>query len=381
MLSRMSLQPALRDEELRACALLARAPALHADHLRPLFRRGASIVDIAALPADELAQFAMPPLALRWLQAPDERQLESDLCWLAQSDTTLLHWDAAGYPTQLRNIDAPPLVLYVRGDAGALRMPQLAMVGSRRPTGPGRDTARSFATALARAGLTITSGLARGIDAAAHEGALLAGGTTVAVCGTGLDEVYPAEHSELAQRIAAQGALVSEFPPGTLPQRHNFPRRNRLISGLSRGTLVVEAALASGSLITARLAGEQGREVFAIPGSIHSPLSYSCHQLIRAGMAALVTSPAEVLEGLDIPFQKQPLTEQQNRTAGAAATADGMDKDYEILLDALGFEPASVDTLVDRSGLPSAAIASMLLILELDGRVDPQPGGRYCRRP
>jgi DNA processing protein len=375
MLPRMSSQP-----ELAAWALLARAPDLNVDHLQPLLKRGLSLADIAAVPVDELGQFALPPLALSWLRAPDAARLEADLRWLERSQIALLPWDSPAYPTSLRHIDAPPVALYVRGEVAALRGPQLAMVGSRNPTGPGRDTAFAFAGELARAGLTITSGLARGIDAASHDGALAAGGRTVAVCGTGLDEVYPAGHSALAERIAASGALVSEFPPGTIPQRHNFPRRNRLISGLARGTLVVEAARASGSLITARLAVEQGREVFAIPGSIHSPLSYSCHQLIRRGMAALVTSPAEVLESLDIPFQKQSVTGAAKPSGAAPGPPDGMDKDYEILLDALGFEPANIDALVDRSGLPSAAIASMLLILELDGRVEPQPGGRYCRR-
>ncbi|MGH8306270.1 MAG: DNA-processing protein DprA, partial [Steroidobacteraceae bacterium] len=229
---------------------------------------------------------------------------------------------------------------------------------------------------FARAGLTVTSGLAVGIDAASHEGALLGGGATIAVCGTGLDRVYPAENSSLAARIRERGALVSEFPPRTAPLRGNFPQRNRIISGLTLGTLVVEAARFSGSLITARLSLDAGREVFAIPGSIHSPLSRGCHQLIKAG-AKLVEEAQDVMTELPISFRKEQLTD----TRPAAAAAPVLDKEYEMLLDALGFEPATIDVLVARTELPSGSIASMLLILELEGRVAALPGGRYSRVP
>jgi DNA processing protein len=222
----------------------------------------------------------------------------------------------------------------------------------------------------------VTSGLALGIDAACHEGALEGGGLTVAVCATGLDRVYPAEHAGLAARIRARGALVSEFPPRTAPLRQNFPRRNRIISGLSLGTLVIEAARESGSLITARHALEQGREVFAIPGSIHSPLSRGCHQLIRQG-AKLVEEAGDVLSELRISLPKETLTAQRS----LPLERDELDKEYEMLLDALGFEPATIDVLVARTRLGLEQIASMLLILELKGRVAALPGGRYGRIP
>jgi DNA processing protein len=280
------------------------------------------------------------------------------------------------YPALLSEISGPPAALYVRGTVAALASAQLAMVGSRNPTPSGLATAREFAAWFARAGLTVTSGLAAGIDAASHEGALRGGGTTVAVLGTGLDRIYPAEHAALAARIVAQGALISELPPRTAPRRQHFPRRNRIISGLSLGTLVVEAARYSGSLITARLAAEAGREVFAIPGSIHSPLSRGCHQLIKDG-ARLVEEAADVMSELRISVPKERLTEQSN----AAPRTPVLDKEYEMLLDALGFEPATIDFLVARTQLRAESVASMLLILELEGRVAALPGGRYGRLP
>ncbi|MGP8035589.1 MAG: DNA-processing protein DprA, partial [Steroidobacteraceae bacterium] len=266
--------------------------------------------------------------------------------------------------------------LYVQGSVPLLASPQLAMVGSRSPTPAGRATARDFAAWFAHAGLTVTSGLALGIDAASHEGALRGGGATLAVYGTGLDRVYPPAHRELAERIRAQGALVSEFPPGTAPLPENFPRRNRIIAGLTLGTLVVEAARRSGSLITARLALEAGREVFAIPGSIHSPLSQGCHQLIKSG-AKLVEEAQDVVTELRFLVSNEPLTEVRM----VAAAGRELDKEYEMLLDAVGFEPATIDNLVARTELPSQSIASMLLILELEGRVAALPGGRYGRIP
>jgi DNA processing protein len=226
----------------------------------------------------------------------------------------------------------------------------------------------------------VTSGLALGIDAASHEGALRGDGATIAVYGTGLDRVYPSEHRELAARIRAQGALVSEFPPGTPPRAENFPQRNRLIAGLSLGTLVVEAARRSGALITARLALEAGREVFAVPGSIHSPLSHGCHQLIKAG-AKLVEEADDVLTELKFLVSKEPLTELRVAAARGGESGVRLDKDYEMLLDALGFEPTTIDSLVARTELPNESIASMLLILELEGRVTALPGGRYGRIP
>jgi DNA processing protein len=248
------------------------------------------------------------------------------------------------------------------------------VVGSRGPTAGGRDTARRFAAWFAGAGITITSGLALGIDAACHEGALQAGGLTVAVLGCGLDTCYPRENAALFQRIQRSGALVSEFPPGTPALAANFPQRNRIIAGLAHGTLVVEAASRSGSLITARLAGAAGREVFAIPSSIHNPMARGCHELIRQG-AKLVEKPEDVLVDLKISLSSQLLAIPVSGTANGPP----LDKAYKILLDALAFEPASVDTLIERTGLNSESIASMLLVLELDGHVAPHPGGRFSR--
>jgi DNA processing protein len=282
------------------------------------------------------------------------------------------------YPPLLAQIPTAPALLYVQGDVASLRAPQLAVVGARRPSAPARATAARFAYSLSRAGLVITSGLALGIDAASHEGALAAGGRTVAVLGTGLDQIYPREHRALAARIAAQGALVSEFPRGTAPLRANFPRRNRIISALCLGTLVVEAAHHSGSLITARLAAEQGREVFAVPGSIHNPLARGCHALIRSG-AKLVENVGDIFEEIDFYFAKQDDMCDVGQPESPVAGVAPLDKGYEILLDALGFEPASVDTLVERTGLSSQSVASMLLILELQGAVGVHGGGRYIR--
>lgn len=287
------------------------------------------------------------------------------------------------YPATLLDTDDPPLLLYLLGAPrfmvpGALAgMRCLAMVGSRNPTPQGQDNARQFARALRSAGLTIVSGLALGIDAAAHEGALAAGAddatpATIAVVGTGLDRVYPSRHLDLARRIAAQGLLVSEYPLGTPPLPGNFPKRNRIISGLSQGTLVVEAAPASGSLITARLASEQGREVFAIPGSIHAIQSRGCHALIRQG-AKLVESAQDVMEELHWPAASQPPT-----TAPSAAPAME-DTMHHSLLEAMGFDPIGLDALQARSGLDTAHLQVQLLELELAGLVGRLPGGLFQR--
>jgi DNA processing protein len=356
-------------------AVLARAPGLSAEHVHALLTAAGGNLE-QVLQARVLVQVAMPAAARAFLTLPDEAALEADLRWIAASGAQLLLSCDCEYPPQLLHARGSPAALFVLGDAAALSTAQLAMVGSRNPTPGGRKTARSFAACFARAGLTVTSGLAIGIDAASHEGALLAGGTTVAVCGTGLDQIYPIQHGALAARIRANGALVSEFPPRTPPRPVNFPRRNRVIAGLALGTLVVEAARRSGSLTTARLAAEQGREVFAIPGSIHSPLSWGCHNLIRAG-AQLVQEPCEVLSELKFSLPAQVLAHIEKSPVAARA----LDKEYEMLLDAVGFEAAGVDVLAARTGLPGERIASMLLILELEGHVAPHPGGRYGRIP
>jgi DNA processing protein len=275
----------------------------------------------------------------------------------------------AAYPAALLQTADPPLLLYAQGRLELLQRPALAIVGSRNPTPQGADNARAFALHLARGGYTIVSGLALGIDGAAHEAALSAGGdaSTIAVVGTGMDRVYPSRHRELAHRIAEQGLLLSEFDLATPPLRENFPRRNRLIAGLSQGTLVVEAALASGSLITARCAAEAGREVFALPGSIHSPQSRGCHALIKQG-AQLVESAEDILAELRPAAPAPPL--EGEPTPG----------DADPLLGALGHDPATLDALVARCGWPPEQLAARLLELELDGHVARLPGGLYQRR-
>jgi DNA processing protein len=360
---------------------LGRAPGLTAQQLR---RALAALQDgraqVRGLQAlfrqcrSSLAALGLPPAAGAALQSPDAARIAADRRWLERERISLIDAAGSGYPPQLAQAAGAPALLYVKGDAGCLAAPQLAMVGSRNPTLPGRRTAHAFASYLGRAGLTITSGLAFGIDAASHEGALDGGGATIAVLGAGIDAVYPRAHRELAARIADHGALVSEYPPGSPPAKANFPRRNRIISGLALGTLVVEAARHSGSLITARLAAEQGREVFAIPGSIDNPLARGCHALIRSG-AKLVESADDILSELKFNHTKQFVT----NASGSARNVATLDKDYKILLDALGFAPASLDMLVERTGLPTQSVASMLLFLELEDVVGLQSGGRYVR--
>ena len=297
--------------------------------------------------------------------------------WLAIAGHHLIERRSEDYPAFLAQIPDPPDKLYVIGNVDALHMPALAIVGSRNPTAQGRQNAYEFAKHLGRAGFCIVSGLAQGIDTAAHEGALDGEAMTVAFLGHGIDQVYPATNRSLADRIAAgNGALCTEFPPGTPPRRENFPQRNRLISGLSLGTLVVEAARRSGSLISARLASEQGREIFAIPGSIHNPLSRGCHKLIRQG-AKLVESADDIVSELG------PLVEHLVQIPDSPSTDESdvgkPDTDYEMLLDAMAFDPVSADDLANRSGLTIDQVSSMLLILELEGKIEAQAGGRYSR--
>ena len=350
----------------RKLAAAARAQ-LTAVQLGALLEAG---TDCARVPeAAELTTLA----ASRWLQ-PDDAAIDADLHWVDSAGALLLSALDPRYPALLRESPDAPAALYVLGDPQSLSEPQVAMVGSRNPTAGGRDTARAFAAWFANAGITVTSGLALGIDTACHESALQSGGLTVAVLGCGLDSCYPRENRGLFEKIRQRGALVSEFPPGTPALAAHFPQRNRIIAGLAHGTLVVEAASRSGSLITARLAGAAGREVFAIPSSIHNPKARGCHELIRQG-AKLVEKPEDVLVDLKLSLSSQLLAAPPPGTAARPV----LDKAYKILLDALAFEPASVDTLIERTGLNSESIASMLLVLELDGHVAPHPGGRYSR--
>jgi DNA processing protein len=367
--------------------VLGRAPGLRYAQLHcaldKISRRPADIFAVDALigqRSQTLQSLGLGLAASAWLHAPDTAALAADRRWIMRDQIELLDAFDPRYPPLLRQLSDAPALLYVHGDIDTLSLPQLAIVGSRSPTMPARELAMQFAAELSRLGLAITSGLALGIDAAGHEGALRAGGRTVAVLGSGLDRIYPAQHRLLAARIATRGALISEFPRGTAPHRTHFPQRNRLMSGLSLGTLVVEAARKSGSLITAQFALEQGREVFAIPGSIHNPLTRGCHALIRSG-AKLVECTGDILEEIGISLSKQDdmsCNSSPDRVTRRRAT---LDKGQKILLDALGFDPASIDTLAERTGFPSQSVASMLLTLELDGAVGSQAGGRYVRLP
>lgn len=352
---------------------LIRAPGIGPATALRLLARFGDPESLFAAGSEGWAQAGLPVALQAGLARPDRDGIEGDLRWLSGDDRHLLTWNDVRYPPLLREIAQPPVALFCQGNPAVLSARQLAIVGARATTPQGAETAREFAAELTRCGLTVTSGLALGVDGAAHRGALAAGGATVAVCGTGLDRVFPARHRELAHEIAARGALLSEFPTGTPPLADHFPRRNRIISGLSLGVLVVEAAPRSGSLITARLALEQGREVFAIPGSIHSPMSRGPHALIRQG-AKLTESVADILEELAAQLDehfRQPAREEVLRGA--------LDPQRQRVLDAVGFEPTAFDHLVERLEMPVDALSSALLTLELDGRIASAPGGAYQR--
>lgn len=324
----------------------------------------------------ELEQLDLGAETIDRLKNPDHAGIDRDLVWQQKNRHRIICLDDPAYPPQLRNIADPPYLLYAIGDADYLLQPQLAMVGSRTPTAAGKRNAEDFAHHLSSAGLTITSGLARGLDAACHEGALRGIAGSVAVVANGLNKIYPASNTNLAQRIAEQGCIISESPVGTDPHKGLFPKRNRIISGLSIGTLVVEAAKNSGSLITARHAMEQGREVFAIPGSIHNPLARGCHSLIRQG-AKLVETAEDILEEL-LPLVKLASSSHTSAQNSETEAQTDLDPAYKTLLECMEYEPTSIDELVNRSTFNAAEVASMLLILELQGHVVSE-NGRYSR--
>ena len=315
----------------------------------------------------ELRVVVSEKIALEIGQGVDQTGLEDTLTWLAQANNHLVTLADADYPKALLEIADPPPLLYAKGNLALLNKLSIAIVGSRNASVQGEKNAEAFAQGLAEHGLCIVSGLALGIDGAAHRGALKAKGDTIAVVGTGLDMVYPAQHRDLAHQIASSGLILSEFPLGTLSKPQNFPRRNRLISGLSLGCLVVEANLKSGSQITARLSAEQGREVFAIPGSIHSPLAKGCHQLIKQG-AKLVDSLQDIVEELNL---------SKAVSAPLAAKNSPTDQDQQRLLDAMAYEPISIESLVQLTGLTVSTLSSMLTLLELEGRITGLAGGQY----
>ena len=376
-------ESAVECDETRFWLALHRTPGIGARGCRKLLSDYGSPSNIFHATSEQLRAAGIRAQSIDALANPDWEAVDRDLAWLAEPGNRLLSCLDPGYPPLLKEIPDPPALLFVHGDPEYLQQPQLAIVGSRNPSHDGAALAREFSAHLTSCGLTITSGLASGIDGEAHQGALQAGGSTVAVTGTGLDRVYPARHRELAHQIADNGALVSEFPLGTLPLPGNFPRRNRIISGLSLGTLVIEAALRSGSLITARTALEQGREVFAIPGSIHNPLARGCHALIREG-AKLVETGDHILEELaslvSLCLSQSGASSVSKNITDSSDKPARLDAEYINLLDLVAYEPVSIDQLVQRSGLTPEQVSSMLLLLELEDFIASSPGGRYTRR-
>lgn len=381
----MPLSPDITDTR-EAWLRVIRAPGLGGVRIRQLLEHFGSIRAVAGANGAQLKAAGAPRAAIDWLAEPDAQMVATDHAWLDAPGHHLITCDSPDFPELLQRAPRAPAALFVEGDPQWLWFAQIAIVGSRNPTEGGVANARDFARTLARSGLAITSGLADGIDAAAHRAALDTGQPTIAVIATGPDIVYPARNRALAQAIAEHGAIVSEYPPGTPPQREHFPMRNRIISGLSLGTLVVEAAQRSGALITAREAAEAGREVFALPGSIHNPLAKGCHRLIRNG-AALVETAQEIIEAL-APQAAQlahalrgrlDAASDESAPSQAPAQAAEEDEDYRRLRAALGHDPVPIDVLAQRTGLTVDTLSSMLILMELDGRVAASHG-RYALR-
>jgi DNA processing protein len=364
-------------DELAAWLRLLETPKLGRESARRLLAAFGSAQAVISSTVDERREVVGPVQAAALVTPPDSFDLlvASTLNWLTTAEVEPRDVIVLGdprYPQPLLESGDPPLLLYAQGRIDLLQAESLAVVGSRNPTPQGSASARSFSAQLSQAGLTIVSGLAMGVDGAAHEGGLDGAGSTIAVVGTGLDRVYPRRHLALAHRIASQGLIVSEYSLGTPPLALHFPARNRIIAGLARGTLVVEAVLKSGSLITARLASECGRDVFAIPGSIHSPQSRGCHALIQQG-AKLVETAADILEELKMPLRAtMSASIDGNAPASEPPTSDP-------LLDALGFDPITLDALVARTGWPASELNARLLDLELDGQVARLPGQLFQR--
>jgi DNA processing protein len=367
-----------RADEVFAWMALSRAPALNVPILAAAFERLGGIAGFIESSDAACESAGVPAAAREYLESAACSPSTVERAWIQSPRHHLVPFTDPRYPGSLQALPSRPIVLYVAGDPKVLNDPQLSIVGSRNPTPAGRDTAFDFAESLAARGLAITSGLAEGIDSAAHRGALAAQGITLAVLGHGIDSIYPRGNQRLSEEIRFRGALISEFPLGTPPRRENFPQRNRIIAALSLGTLVVEAARRSGSLITARLAGDQNRELFAVPGSIHNPLSRGCHELIRQG-AKLTETVADILSELNFSAFFADRRSLAGSLGSGEELAAGMDKEHKILLDALGFDPADLDMLVVRTGFKAEAVSSMMLILELEGHVQAAPGGRYSR--
>ncbi len=375
--------PAISTEDLSHRLKLVRCN-LPTATLNLLLNSFTSAAAIFTASGSQLKAAQLSEAQINRIQNADINETERDLAWLEHADHGILFADDSAYPAQLKEISDPPYALFYIGDIDYLQQTQLAMVGSRTPTIAGKQTAESFAHHLSDAGITITSGLAHGIDAASHQGALKGIAGSVAVVANGLHTIYPKANTRLAEAISKQGCIISEAPIGAEPHKGMFPRRNRIISGLSIGTLVTEAAINSGSLITTRHAMEQGREIFAIPGSIHNPLAKGCHSLIKSG-AKLVESAADILEEL-LPLVNSGLIRHTSAAESTQSSTNStqfddnieLDSSYQTLLNHMEFEPIGIDELVERSALNASEISSMLLILELQGQVISQ-NGLYSR--
>ncbi len=365
------------NRELAWWLALIRTPAVNNHVLHQLLRKAGSPEAVFALDTQTLTSLGVQAKALAYVQAPDKERIKADLAWLEEDGHHLLSFDAPHYPALLREIPDPPVALFVKGRPEVLNELQIAIVGSRKPTRAGCRLAGEFAAQLVEYNVTVTSGLAGGIDTCAHRGSLSADGKTLAVLGHGLDMIYPAGNRKLSEEIAASGALVSEYPLGHKPLPHHFPARNRIISGLSLGVLVVEAAAKSGSLITARHATEQGREVFAIPGSIRNPMSAGCHALIRDG-AKLVGDIRHIFEEIGplAGFVSERGLAEDRRTE----LINELDEQEKVLLDNIGYESISMDELVEITALPVNIMSAALLRLELLELIESLPGGSYTRR-
>lgn len=352
------------DTELASWLALNQIPGLGNEGIRRLLQAFGTPAQVFAMQVHDLQKIVRPAIAATITQGLDQAALAPIASWLADPDNHIVTLADPDYPQALLNIPDPPLLLYVKGRRELLNHPALAIVGSRNATPQGIKNAEAFAQAASAAGLCIVSGMAHGIDTAAHRGGLRENGSSIGIVGTGLDKVYPAANRQLAHQLAQEGTLISEYPLGTPPLAANFPRRNRIISGLSLGCLVIEASLQSGSLITARMALEQGREVFAIPGSIHAPQAKGCHHLLKQG-AKLVECAQDILDELG-HFSASPLPQSAI-------------PEKHPLLAHLGFDPIDMDSLWQRSGLTIEALSAILLQLELDGDVATLPGGLYQR--
>ncbi len=358
---------------------LVRVPGFGCRTILQLCEYAGSPELVFKLSPGELESLGVEKDAIDFIASPHWYRVDEDIEWQANSNSHHILTPACEhYPRLLREVVDFPPVIYARGEVSCLNSLQLGVVGTRKPTADGRRLARSFCLQLAGQGLTITSGLAIGIDSVAHQGALEAGGKTIAVMGHGLSEVYPRRNRKLAEQICQSGVLVSEFPLEYRPVPHNFPRRNRLISGMSYGVLVVEAARKSGSLITAQCAVDQGREVFAIPGAIYNPMAQGCHSLIRQG-AKLVEQVVDIVEEIGT-LTPVPGTDNFGST-GRQPSIKGLDADAKLLLDNIGNLPAHIDYLVETTGLPTDAVAVNLTKLELQGLIECMPGANYIRKP